>query len=84
MSQRHIRPAGLLSQLGRAVRRVRAVLAECNYAQRRATTLMIAPDRYLVDRDKAPEDYSEFLFRTSAALLHEPTARRRSRGQLIG
>jgi hypothetical protein len=84
MSQRYTWLAGLVPSLGRAARRVRAVIAECDYAQRRATTLMIAPDRYLVDRDKAPETYSEFLFRTSSALLHEPSARRRARGQLIG
>jgi len=84
MSQRHTRLAGLGSSLGRAARRVRAMIAECDYAQRRATTLMTAPDRFLIDRDKAPQTYSEFLFRTSSGLLHEPSARRRARGQLIG
>jgi len=24
--------------------------------------------------DQAPDDYAEFLFRTSSALMHEPTA----------
>ncbi len=76
--------ARLLSGLARAARRARSVIAECNYAQRRVTTLMTAPDRYSSDRDKAPDDYPEFLFRTSSALLREPSARRRAGGQLVG
>jgi hypothetical protein len=66
--------------LARFGRRVADVMAECNYAQRRATMLMMNPDAYLVDRDKAPDDYAEFLFRTSSAMLREPAASRR--GQL--
>jgi len=83
MSQRHSPPSRLLSGLARGARRARGVIAECNYAQRRVSTLMTAPDRYLHDRDKAPEDYPEFLFRTSSVLLHEPSARGRARGQLV-
>jgi hypothetical protein len=84
MNQGRNLTARLLSGLARAARRARRVIAECNYAQRRVTTLMTAPDRYSSDRDKAPEDYPEFLFRTSSALLHEPSARRRAGGQLVG
>ena len=72
----------IMTSLARFGRRVADVVAECNYAQRRATMLMMNPDAYLVDRDKAPDDYAEFLFRTSSAMLHEPTASRRG-GQLV-
>lgn len=54
-----------------------AVVAECNYAQRRMQQLHAAPDRYLTEPDAAPEDYAEFLFRTSGWLQHEPSARAR-------
>ncbi len=76
--------ARLATALTRFGRRVADVIAECNYAQRRLTTLMTSPDAYLADRDRAPDDYSEFLFRTSGALLREPEARRRANGQLVG
>jgi len=68
------RITSLTTSLARFGRRVADVLAECNYAQRRATMLMMNPDAYLIDRDKAPDDYAEFLFRTSGAMLREPTA----------
>ena len=76
--------ARLTAALARFGRRVADVIAECNYAQRRLTTLRTSPDAYLTDRDSAPADYSEFLFRTSGALLHEPAAGRRGHGQLVG
>jgi len=61
-----------------------AIVAECNYAQRRWFTLMTSPDSYLTERDQAPDDYAEFLFRTSGALTREPTASRRANGQFVG
>lgn len=64
-------------------RRVASVIAECNYAQRRAIVLRMAPDQYVIGKNKAPADYAEFLFRTTGALLHEPAARQRARGQLV-
>jgi hypothetical protein len=42
------------------------------------------PDALLADRDKAPDDYAEFLFRTSSALLHEPAAAGRAHGRPVG
>ena len=77
-------PATARTALGRLGQRVAAIIAECNYAQRRSTILRMTPDTYLDDRDKAPADYAEFLFRTSGALLHEPGAARRANGQLVG
>ena len=65
-------------------RRVAGFFAECNYAQRRLIILRTAPDAYLTTRNTAPDDYSEFLFRTSGTLLREPDARHRAHGQLVG
>jgi hypothetical protein len=65
-------------------RRVADIIAECNYAQRRMTILKTAPDAYFITRGQAPDDYAEFLFRTSGALLHEPDASHRAHGQFIG
>jgi hypothetical protein len=69
--------------LARFGRRVAGLVDECNYAQRLAFTLRTAPDVYLADRDKAPDDYAEFLFRTSSALLHEPGAAGRGHGRPV-
>jgi hypothetical protein len=65
-------------------RRAASVIAECNYAQRRAAAWRMAADTYVPGGNKAPADYAEFLFRTSGALLHEPGARQRANGQFIG
>jgi len=65
-------------------RRVAGIVAECNYAQRRVLALRIAPDVYLAKGDEAPGNYAEFLFRTSSALLHEPTASGRAHGRPVG
>ena len=81
MTQSLARLTGGLARFGR---RVADVIAECNYAQRRLTTLMTNPDTYLTDRDKAPDDYAEFLYRTSGALLHEPASGHRTSGQHVG
>jgi hypothetical protein len=70
--------------LARFGRRVAAIAAECNYAQRRMLALRTNPDAYLADGDKAPDDYAEFLYRTSSALLHEPAASGRVHGQQVG
>jgi hypothetical protein len=70
--------------LGRLGQRVAMIIAECNYAQRRMAILRMTPEAYLDNRDKAPADYAEFLFRTSGALLHEPGAARRANGQFVG
>ena len=76
--------ASARATLARFGRRVAAVLAECNYAQRRATIWRTTPDTYLAGRDKAPDYYAEFLFRTSGELLREPDAGHRAGGQLVG
>jgi len=65
-------------QLRRAARRVAAVVAEMNEAQRRMTVLRTAQDRYLTNSNEPPATYAEFLARTSGVLLHEPPADRRN------
>jgi len=67
-------PAGHLASLAH---RVAAVLAECSYVQRKLLDLRLGPDLYAGDRDRAPDTYGEFLFRTSRRLHHEPSARDR-------
>jgi hypothetical protein len=74
----------MIRQITTMARRVADIVAECNYAQRRMTMLRTAPDAYLTTTAKAPDDYAEFLFRTSGTLLREPDARHRTRGQFVG
>ncbi len=71
------RPTTGLARLGR---RITCVLAETDYAQRRWFTVMTTPDSYLTSGgDQAPDDYAEFLFRSSGSLRHEPAADRARR-----
>jgi hypothetical protein len=76
--------AARTNALTRFGRRVVGLVAECNYAQRRMFALRTAPDAFLAGRDQAPDDYAEFLFRTSSAVLHEPAAAGRAHGQPVG
>jgi hypothetical protein len=71
------------SALARFARRIAGIVAECDYAQRRMLALRTMPDTYLPDRDKAPEDYAEFLYRTSGVLRQEPAADGRAHGRLV-
>jgi hypothetical protein len=74
--------------MNRTVRRVVGKLAdavhEMNEAQRLLLVLRTATDRYAVNAGAAPDTYDEFLARTSGALLHEPSARKRTRKALRG
>jgi hypothetical protein len=76
--------AAMISALARFGRRVADLVAECNYAQGRMLALRTSPDAYRADRNKAPDTYAEFLFRTSSALLHEPAASGRAHGRPVG
>ncbi len=66
-----------------AILRVAGKLAdavhEMNEAQRLMLALRTATDRYTANPCAAPDTYAEFLVRTSGALLHEPSARKRAR-----
>ncbi len=57
---------------------------EYMYWQRRATTLFLSPDRYVENPNKAPENYQEFLIRTSGPLIREPPALARVAGRTVG
>jgi hypothetical protein len=71
------RPTTGLARIGR---RIADVLAECDYAQRRWLTVMTTPDSFPTSSgDQAPDDYAEFLFRSSGSLRHEPVADRAQR-----
>lgn len=60
------------STIAGLIRRVANGFAEINYAQHKLDAIRTNSDSYLLDADKAPEDYAEFLFRTSGVLVHEP------------
>lgn len=68
------------SVLGRLARRARAVVAECNDAQRRLAALREDPERYVLEPDHAPESYQEFRIRAARPLVHEPSAATRAKG----
>ncbi len=72
----------LAGTVRRAARAVAATIAECNRAQRRMAELQLTPDRFMFDSGaRPPEDYAEFLFRTSGLLAHEPPADKRFAGR---
>jgi hypothetical protein len=73
----------MLAVLRRLARRMRSAMAEIDCAQRRMAQIQGSPDSYLANPDQAPDDYREFLFRTSGPLAHEPTAAQRSAGRAI-
>lgn len=60
---------------------IASVVTECNRASRAMAQLSQAPDRYLPDSSQAPDNYAEFLFRTSGPLTHEPSAKQRAAGR---
>jgi hypothetical protein len=64
------------------IRKLAAIIEECQYAQRRMVILRTAPDAYAPRPNVAPQTYDEFLFRASGVLLHEPPARARECGAL--
>ena len=71
----------LAGAVGRAARAVAATVAECNRAQRRMAEIQLSPDRFMLDGGATPpDDYAEFLFRTSGLLAHEPPADKRFSG----
>jgi hypothetical protein len=63
----------------RVADKVADAVREMNEAQRLMLALRTATDRYVENPHAAPDTYEEFLARTSGALLHEPSARRRIR-----
>ena len=65
----------MASRIVRVTRRVRAAIIKIHHANVRANALLMSYG--LVETDRAPDTYAEFLLRARAASLHEPPARRR-------
>jgi hypothetical protein len=63
----------------RAVSKLAGTVREMHDAQELMLVLRTAPDRYVKNPHAAPATYDEFLARTSGVLLHEPSARKRTR-----
>lgn len=68
----------------RAALRVRDMISEMNYAQRRFAIRRLAVDSYLAEPNSPPETYAEFLARTHGPMLHEPAAGERGVGRMVG
>ena len=64
------------------VRKIASVIRECQYAQHRLDALRTGPDLYSEQPNVAPDDFAEFMFRTSGVAMREPSARERRRGAL--
>jgi hypothetical protein len=62
-------------------RRVCHAASEVHHAATVASTLRLSYG--LVESDKAPDTYEEFLLRVSAAHRHEPSARKRAVGARV-
>jgi hypothetical protein len=69
------------SWIVRFARQASHVFSEINWANRRMTTLMLSYG--VVESDRAPDTYAEFLLRSRVAVIHEPPARRRSAGRQV-
>jgi hypothetical protein len=67
--------AHLSSWIVGLARRVRRALSEIHRANVQANAYLLSYG--LVETDRAPDTYAEFLLRTRAAALHEPPAGRR-------
>ena len=65
----------MASRIVRVARRVRDAIVKIHYANVRANTLLLSYG--LVETDRAPDTYAEFLLRAGAASVHEPPGRRR-------
>jgi hypothetical protein len=65
-------------------RRLMQFLRELDYWQRRTAVLSLAPDRYLMNPDKPPDTYREFLARTYGPLIREPSFKARIAGRRVG
>jgi hypothetical protein len=68
----------LVSRTRHLAHRAAALIAECHYAQRRWTQVMVSPEYYTMEPGRAPQTYAEFLYRASGGMWHEPSARERA------
>jgi hypothetical protein len=60
------------------------VMHDWNYAQRLANIHRLATDSYVFKPAPSAETFQEFLSRTAGPLVHEPSARARALGKLVG
>lgn len=67
----------------RVALRVRRALAEMSMAQRRMLNLRLSAELQLGDPAAAPDDFGEFMLRTSGSLLREPSAHQRAAGRSV-
>jgi hypothetical protein len=70
--------------LGKLADRLLSVVQELNYWERRTAVLTMAPDRYSLNSDRAPDTYEEFLARTTGPMIREPSLRARLAGRQVG
>jgi hypothetical protein len=63
----------------RIARQAGHVLSEMHKANKLASRLILSYG--LVEPDRAPDTYAEFLLRSRNAMRHEPSARRRAAGR---
>jgi hypothetical protein len=76
MSKTVSQQAGVIRRLVNGIGRI---VAECNDATIRISTLAGTPERFPVDPDRAPDTYAEFLIRAAGAARRVP-ARSARRG----
>src|SRR5580704_17309198 len=69
-------PSRRASWVVRLARRIRYVTGDISYAQKRVMAVRIGYG--IVESDRAPGTYAEFLLRSAVVTTHEPPARRRA------
>ena len=74
-------PSQRASWISRLARRVCHAASEMHRATRVATSLMYSYG--VIESNRAPDTYAEFLLRLPAAARHEPAARRRAAGHPV-
>jgi hypothetical protein len=74
-------PSQRASWVSSLTRRVRHVASEMYRATTVASSLMLSYG--IVESDRAPDMYAEFLLRSRAAIRHEPAARLRDAGRPV-
>jgi hypothetical protein len=74
-------PSQRASWVSSLTRRVRHAASEMHRATTVASSLMLSYG--IVESDRAPDTYAEFLLRSQAAIRHEPAARLREAGRPV-
>jgi hypothetical protein len=69
------------SWMARLARRISYAVGEMNYAQKRILAVRLGYG--VVESERAPDSYSEFLLRSAVVTMHEPPARNRACGRPV-